>query len=1050
MDPASRRDSRRRAIFEQAIGLQGADREGWLASACGEDTDLLAEVEALLAADDRRQGTDRLLGSVLETPVSHQGVLAGKYRLGDVLGEGAFGAVYRARQEGSVAAEVAVKVLKAVVVTRRDSRRFDLERRALTRLDHRNVARILDAGFLDTGEPYLVMELVRGVPITRFVEERGSTVEQRLELFAQVCAGVEHAHQKGLLHRDIKPSNVMVVETEQGPTAKVIDFGIAKIVSSDDEPMEGLTIPGQILGTPGYMSPEQANLSNDLDTRTDVYALGVLLYELLTGDLPFDPRILKAEGLAEYRRLLLERTPLAPSSHRTPPGASPRTLGSRKLSRELDWIALAALAADRGERYPTASALRTDVLRYLRNEPLEVSPPSVVYRLGKFAHRHRAQVVFAASILIVLAAGLVGTITFLLRALEQEERAEGEARAARSAEHEEREQRRLVQAREEQLTSANVDLERLVDIQSQLLSGLRLDELVAGLRRGLLDGVEKAGIGKGSMVATESERRQLDDLLLRADLTTVVRSTLAGELLERADHAIADRFQSNPWVEARLRDTLSDGFHSLGSNAEASRQAERALELWSQARGDMSAEVRASLWRLTRLSVAIKRGDLARQYLDRYLALDASSGGEPKWGAEALQMGASLVLIGRAEDGLRWMERALEMYRSEDGVSLGDRLGALSSVCIAATEAGRLDLAIEAGREGWGFARDQGLEQEYEALLLGGAFGLALVQAGRLDEADEVLTETLERSRERWPRNHPTILTTLRFLAQVDLDRGNTAAAITRLRELWEISRIENGERSQDSLQILNSLVVTMSVAEQDRQAFPLAERLLRVMTEEVGPMHPGTLAVQHNAGAIACRTGRFDLGIDWLRASLAGRRELMGWTHPATLDTQQKLGSVLVDHGDLGEATALLEETFVLTRGTLVNVAVAVNLARVHFACGFAARAEWLLSRVLEESSRFLPEGHRYLDSLRLERARTLMALGALDAARADLEWCYPRLVAGLGFSGSVTMDCARNLLSVLRNLGPARGVDLGQIERLRSAAPLTLLPLERQGDLP
>jgi eukaryotic-like serine/threonine-protein kinase len=344
------------------------------------------------------------------------GSMVGPYKLLSILGEGGFGTVYLADQEKPIRRRVALKVVKAGMDTRQVLARFEAERQALAMMDHPNIAKVLDAGTTETGRSYFVMELVHGEPITDYCDRHKLTLEERLAIFVPVCQAVQHAHQKGIIHRDIKPKNVLVTVVDDRPAPKIIDFGVAKAIAQPLTQQTIFTEQGQFIGTPEYMSPEQAEMTNlDIDTRSDIYSLGVLLYELLTGSLPFDRRTLRAAGFDEIRRVIREVEPPRPSTRVSTLGDDVATNASqrqcdptslrRQLQRELDWIVMKTLEKDRTRRYATALALVDDVERYLRQEPVQAGPPGNWYRIRKYSRRYRTPLgiatAFAASLVVI-------------------------------------------------------------------------------------------------------------------------------------------------------------------------------------------------------------------------------------------------------------------------------------------------------------------------------------------------------------------------------------------------------------------------------------------------------------------------------------------------------------------------------------------------------------------------------------------------------------------------------------------------------------------------
>jgi eukaryotic-like serine/threonine-protein kinase len=418
--------------------LQGAvdkksplERAAFLEGACGPNGTLRAQLEGLLKAHEEA-------GSFLEQPLfeppppadsaplaERPGTVIGPYKLMEQIGEGGFGVVFMAEQQQPIRRKVAVKVLKPGMDTRYVVARFEAERQALAIMDHPNIARVFDGGATASGRPYFVMELVEGVPITKYCDEYHLTLKQRLDLFLRICEAVHHAHQKGVIHRDLKPSNVLVAERDEKPVLKVIDFGVAKAVGQQLAETTIVTGCTQMIGTPLYMSPEQAGGGGlDVDTRSDIYSLGVLLYELLTGTTPFDRERFKTAPYDEIRRIIRDEEVPKPSTRLSKLGraataisaqreSDPKRLG-QLLRGELDWIVMKALEKDRNRRYDTASAFAADVQRYLANEPVLAGPPSTWYRYRKFARRHRASLATAGLVLLLILS-LGGLIGWLVR-----------------------------------------------------------------------------------------------------------------------------------------------------------------------------------------------------------------------------------------------------------------------------------------------------------------------------------------------------------------------------------------------------------------------------------------------------------------------------------------------------------------------------------------------------------------------------------------------------------------------------------------------------------
>ncbi len=420
-------DFHRRAkeLFLAACDIAVEDRDAFFAAECGSDVALREEVESLLRFHElemSRDGTTSFVSFDCAPPET-----IGNYRLLRKVGEGGMGEVYEAEQERPVRRRVAIKVIKWGMDTKEVVARFESERQALALMDHPNVAKVFEAGTTEQGRPFFAMEFVKGVPITEYCDTHRLATDDRLEIFIAVCEAVQHAHQKGIIHRDIKPSNILVAVQDDRAVSKIIDFGVAKATSQRLTERTVFTELGQWIGTPEYMSPEQAEMTGlDIDTRTDVYSLGIVLYELLVGAQPFDGSTLRDAGFDEMRRRIREDEPPRPSTRVSSLGVGSDVAAKRRrpdmaslakeLKGDLDWIVMKAIDKDRTRRYPTPMDLADDVNRHLQNEPVEASPPSAAYRFRKFVRRNRLAVAAAAAVFLVLLAGIVGTTVGLVRA----------------------------------------------------------------------------------------------------------------------------------------------------------------------------------------------------------------------------------------------------------------------------------------------------------------------------------------------------------------------------------------------------------------------------------------------------------------------------------------------------------------------------------------------------------------------------------------------------------------------------------------------------------
>jgi serine/threonine protein kinase/WD40 repeat protein len=477
---------REETIFETAREIASAEkRAAYLLQACGQDAGLRERIEAMLRDDvaareffdtARPQPGAPAAGSTIriDLPAEQLGTTIGHYKLREKIGEGGCGVVYVAEQEQPVRRRVALKIIKLGMDTRSVVARFEAERQALAMMDHPNIAKVIDAGTTDTGRPYFVMELVRGVKLTDYCDQHGLTVAARLDLFVKICRAVQHAHQKGIIHRDLKPSNILVTLHDGVPVPKIIDFGIAKATEGRLTDLTVYTQLHQFIGTPAYMSPEQAEMSGlDIDTRSDIYSLGVLLYELLTSETPFDASELLRAGLDEVRRKIREDEPLRPSTRLSTMLDADLTTVARHhaaeppklinlLRGDLDWIVMKALEKDRTRRYETATGMAMDVERFLGNEPVLARPPSQLYRLRKFARRNRAAFTAAAGVSAALLLGLLISLWQAFRA-NQARHAEQRARVAADASRvRELQQRLLAEDNERKASDSERNTQRLL------------------------------------------------------------------------------------------------------------------------------------------------------------------------------------------------------------------------------------------------------------------------------------------------------------------------------------------------------------------------------------------------------------------------------------------------------------------------------------------------------------------------------------------------------------------------------------------------------------
>jgi len=458
-------------IFGDAIEIASPEeRQAFLDRECQDDPSLRQEVEKLVldyfrAGDFLEQPLAQIAAPTIDQLITEKpGTVIGPYKLLQQIGDGGMGVVYMAEQREPVKRRVALKIIKPGMGTQQVIARFEAERQALAMMDHPNIAKVLDAGATDSGRPYFVMELVNGISVTQYCDEQHLTPKERLELFVPICQAVQHAHQKGIIHRDLKPSNVMVALYDEQAVPKVIDFGVAKATSRALTEKTIFTQFGQVVGTVEYMSPEQAQRNQlDIDTRSDVYSLGVLLYELLTGDTPFDRQRLRSAAFEEMLRIIREEEPPKPSTKVSGSEAIASIAANRKIEPaklsilvrgELDWIVMKALEKDRGRRYSTATSFAEDIQRYLNDEPVVACPPSARYRFRKFVRRNRPLIATGALVTAALVLGLLGTTWQAIRANNQSLRATSAERLAKQRLEREQDSRKQVSVERDKALAA--------------------------------------------------------------------------------------------------------------------------------------------------------------------------------------------------------------------------------------------------------------------------------------------------------------------------------------------------------------------------------------------------------------------------------------------------------------------------------------------------------------------------------------------------------------------------------------------------------------------
>jgi serine/threonine protein kinase/tetratricopeptide (TPR) repeat protein len=721
------------------------------------------------------------------------GTRIGPYKLLQPIGEGGMGVVYLAEQEHPVRRKVALKIIKPGMDTAQVVARFEAERQALALMDHPNIAKVHDAGATDTGRPYFVMELVNGIPITDYCDQARLTPRERLELFVPVCRALQHAHQKGIIHRDVKPSNVLITLIDGRPVPKVIDFGIAKATDQRLTERTLFTQHGAVVGTFEYMSPEQAALSGvDIDTRSDVYSLGVLLYELLTGTTPLGRARLREAGYAEILRLIREEEPVKPSTRLSDSGqalpsiAATRATEPTRLARlvrgELDWIVMKALEKDRARRYDSAGGFARDVEKYLADEPVEACPPSRRYRLGKFARRHRAALAVAASFAAMLLIAASVSTWLAIRARRERDRA----------------------------------------VEAETMARAERDRAAAA---------ERATRSEADKVKAVNEFLT-EDLLTQAEpgKNAAESKVTLREVLDRAAAKVGERFREKPEAEIVIRRAISNTYHGLGAWAQAEQQAVAMLEIERRLNGDDGvntllalgelAHMRDHLGRTAEALEALRRAD---EGLRRRLGAD-----DPRTMTVRQRMAMACQSAGRTAEAIPIVEDMLERFAAKLGPDHPDILKLRMDLGNLYRTAGRTAEAIPMLEDALRRSTAGVGPDHPSTLRLRHTLGLAYTEAGRAADEIPFLEETLKRIKAQIGPDHVDTFASLTNLARAYVAAGRAAEALPLQEDVLRHFEAKLGPDHPWTLGARNNLGATYFAAGRAAEALPQFEAIVR------------------------------------------------------------------------------------------------------------------------------------------------------------------------------------------------------------------------------
>jgi serine/threonine protein kinase len=864
-------------ILQLAVEADPVEVAALLDHECGSDASLRAEVESLLASLGRAGRflsgpADNVMtpepgiahgsphrASIYERP----GAKIGLYTLVELIGEGGFGSVFLAEQEQPIRRKVALKIIKLGMDTRQVVARFEQERQALAMMSHPNIAKVLDAGATESGRPFFVMELVQGEPIVAFCDKHSLSIPERLELFSQVCSAVQHAHTKGVIHRDIKPTNILVTTQGGRPHSHVIDFGIAKATASRLTDKTLFTEHAQLIGTPQYMSPEQAQGSLDIDTRTDVYSLGVLLYELLTGSTPFSGKELRQAAYAEIQRIIREVEPPRPSTRLSQSaGAIATVAASRKtqpaklgamVRGELDWVVMKALEKERNRRYESPSSLEADIQRYLKHEAVIAAPPGNVYRLSKFVRRHKGPMAAIAAVVLSL---VVGVIAFAWQ-----------ARVAV------RERDAAEIARKETKERAE-ELQQVSDFQGEMLRQIDAtfagEQLWADLRARLGNAFEGLKVPETDRtLRAKAFSRELAEINATDTAAVMIDRTILTPSIKE----IESKFKDQPSVRATLNYSLAMVYRKLGLEARS-------------------------------LPLAINAAD----------TFERIHGKDHENSIQARTLHADLLFnAGQADEAVLIAREAMERGKRVNGIDHSNTLSVMSNLGNYLRAQKKFSEAEPILKETLDGNRRTIGNEARNTLISANSYGYVMIAQGNIKEAERYWREAYETGKRVFGTDDPDVLVWAANMGGLLMEMGSYEESAAKYREAIEGFRRVRGEEHPYTTGCRFALTNVLvrwggGGGVQADEAASVLKDILDVQQRTIGPEHVNTLGTQARLGHVLMQAGKSAEAEAMAREAVDTSRRVYSVEHEQTLSLTDMLAVILSNLGKYEEANSLFK----------------------------------------------------------------------------------------------------------------------------------------------